>query len=201
MLSNADPAYHRVSYACGDSRTNFLEARWGFLPLLSAYLYERGGISGVELSARPRLVRFQATEPGDSLQAVPHPTVIFPHTALMSYRRLMASRRILQSAGVTCRRLGLLSIALLVFLGGVLKPALAETEVCGSSCSAWATETNAGPAAQENFGVPDDLAWKELSTNYIHFANGLPGEWSNPRGIPEFLISLNRPTSGQLTTI
>jgi hypothetical protein len=81
------------------------------------------------------------------------------------------------------KRLGLSSIVLLMFLGGLSKSTLAQTEVCGSSCGSWTARTNAGPAAQGNFGAAVGLAWKGLSTNYLYFTNGSPGEWANQQRI------------------
>src|SRR5580658_165589 len=79
-------------------------------------------------------------------------------------------------------RHGLPALALfLLFLSGLLKPALAQTEVCGSTCSAWAATTSPGAAPASAFLGNQWLAWKGHSSNYIYFTYGPPGtsSWTN----------------------
>jgi len=109
-------------------------------------------------------------------------TMIFPEYAFVSCKEQIASPRILPSAVVAARRVGYALIVLIMLLGAMLRTALAQTEVCGSSCSAWAAETNAGPAGHgDYFGA--GLAWKGLSDNNIYFTTGSPGDWANQKQI------------------
>jgi hypothetical protein len=88
-----------------------------------------------------------------------------------------------RSTLVTGRRIGLALGALIMVLCGMLKAAVAQTEICGSTCGSWAAQTNAGPASQGSFGAPMGVAWKGLSSNYLYFTNGLPTDWAGEQKI------------------
>jgi len=76
------------------------------------------------------------------------------------------------------RSIGLVAIASFLVLGGLSKPALAQMEVCGSTCGSWAALTSAGPAFASGSGG-EYLAWKGHTGNDIWFTDGTPSVWAS----------------------
>jgi hypothetical protein len=81
------------------------------------------------------------------------------------------------AGGSAGRCVSLLVIASCLFLTDLLKPAFAQTEVCGSTCGAWAALTSAAPAFASGSNG-EYLAWKGHTSNYIWFTDGTPPDSS-----------------------